>query len=244
MNQSVIKKLTPALQKAIGNEIPNLIDSRFLIGDNQKYMKMYDWMSKGYDFAESIIGKLKYGNSIKEMRTEIMSKLDWRNDCSVLYISIGTGNDLQFIPKKINIKSLNFIGADISIGMLRKCKKKFENKMNLSLIQCCAESLPFQDNTFDIVFHVGGINFFNDKSLAIQEMIRVAKPNNKILIADETNDYIEKQYKKSTLSKKYFIDKKFDFTDIINAIPIEVKDIETTMLWNNKFYCITFKKTK
>ena len=83
-------------------------------------------------------------------------------------------------------------------------QEKYKNQLNLSLINCCAEDLPFKDNEFDIVFHVGGINFFNDKALAIQEMIRVAKKDSKILIADETADYIEKQYKKSILSKKYF----------------------------------------
>ena len=48
-----------------------------------------------------------------------------------------------------------------------------------------AECLPFADESFDVVFHVGGINFFNDRAKAIREMIRVAKPGSKILIADE-----------------------------------------------------------
>jgi ubiquinone/menaquinone biosynthesis C-methylase UbiE len=77
---------------------------------------------------------------------------------------------------------------------------------------CCAEDLPFKENEFDIVFHVGGINFYNNQKLAINEMIRVAKKGTIILIADETSDYIEKQYQKSNLSKKYFKDKTFDLT--------------------------------
>ncbi len=48
-----------------------------------------------------------------------------------------------------------------------------------------AEQLPYQDHTFDGVFHLGGINFFNDKKKAIEEMIRVAKPGARILICDE-----------------------------------------------------------
>lgn len=224
------------------DDIPVFLNDKFVTGDNQKYMKMYDWMSKGYDLAETIVGRLKYGNAINQMRSEMISKLEWRDNCSVLYVSIGTGKDLQFIPELINKKSLDIVGADISMGMLRKCRKKYKNQLNLSLINCCAEDLPFKDNEFDLVFHVGGINFFNDKALAIQEMIRVAKKDSRILIADETADYIEKQYKKSNLSKKYFQGETFDFKDIESAIPAEVKDLKTELLWNDKFYCITFRK--
>ena len=224
------------------DKIPVLLNNQFITGDNQKYMKMYEWMSKGYDLAETIVGKIKYGNAINRMREEIISKLEWRDNCSVLYVSVGTGKDFQFIPKHINLKTLDIVGADISMGMLKKCSKKFRKQLNLSLVNCCAEDLPFKDNEFDIVFHVGGINFFNGKALAIKEMIRVAKKGTKILIADETADYIEKQYKKSNLSKKYFKDKTFDLKEIESNIPQEVKELETKLLWENKFYCITFRK--
>lgn len=222
--------------------IPVFLNDKYLTGDNQKYMKMYDWMSKGYDFVETVVGKLKYGNSINEMRKETVAKVEWRNDCSILYVSIGTGKNLQFIPEFVNPQSLDIVGADISFGMLKKCEKKYRGKLNLTLVNCCAEDLPFNDNEFDIVFHVGGINFFNDKALAIREMIRVAKPGTKILIADETSDFVEKQYKRSNLSKKYFKDKTFDFNEIKSSIPEGVSNMETSLLWENKFYCITFRK--
>ena len=103
----------------------------------------------------------------------------------------------------VDLKTIDFVGADISIGMLKQCKKKYSRKTNLTLVNCCGEDLPFKDNQFDIVFHVGGINFFNDKELAVKEMIRVAKPNTKLLIADETTDYIDKQYRKNFFSKSF-----------------------------------------
>ena len=96
----------------------------FISGDNQKYMKMYDWMSFVYDFAEKWIGKLKYGNTIDHLRTELMSKLEWKNNISVLYVSIGTGADLRYIPRDIDLHTIDLYGADISIGMLKKCKKQ------------------------------------------------------------------------------------------------------------------------
>lgn len=148
-----------------------------------------------------------------------MGKLEWKNNISVLYVSIGTGRDLEFIPAYIDRSRISFFGADISSEMLKKCRNKFEGKLNISLVHCCAEDLRFKDNMFDIVFHVGGINFFNDKQKAVNEMIRTAKNGSKLLIADETNDPIENQYRKSSFSKKYFKNTSFDLTEIENLIP-------------------------
>ena len=94
----------------------------------------------------------------------------------------------------------------------------------------------------DVVFHVGGINFFSDKQKAIDEMLRVAKPGTKIMIADETTDFIQQQYKKSLFTRNYFQDTDFDLTEIENRIPETVQEKKTRLLWNNRFYCITFRK--
>ena len=82
--------------------------------------------------------------------------------------------------------------------MLKRCKKEWQKQTNLTLVQCPAEELPFADNTFDIVFHNGGINFFNDKALAISEMLRVAKIGSELLIADETADFVEPNTRKAS----------------------------------------------
>jgi len=244
MTNEMLKTLKDEYQKiGLSNSgIPNLINNDYMIGDNEKYMKMYNWMSRVYDFGETIGGKLLYGNQVHQMRQEMMNKLEWKDNASVLYVSIGTGNDLQYIPKTIDKKSIAISGIDISMGMLQKCKRKFGKKLNISLLNCCAEDLPFNDNSFDIVFHVGGINFFNDKQKAIDEMIRVAKKNTKLLIADETNDLIDKQYKKSNFTKKYYKDKTINLSEIEKLIPSTVKEKKTDILWNGKFYCITFRK--
>jgi len=237
-----LKQEIPPESLTEDNGIIFYLDNKFITGDNEKFMKMYNWMSNGYDIAETVIGKIKYGNSIKKCRQGLMNRLEWRNGIDVLYVSIGTGKDIQFIPSSIDLKTVDFTGIDISLGMLKECKKKYSSKTNLTLVNCCGESLPFKDNQFDIVFHIGGINFFNDKELAINEMIRVAKPGTKLLIADETADYIDKQYKNSILSKKYFKDKTFDLSGFENLIPNTLKEKKTELIWEDKFYCITFRK--
>ena len=225
------------------NDIFLYMNNDFVSGDNQKYMKMYDWMSYVYDFGEKWIGRLKFGRSLDHMRTELMSRLEWRNNISVLYVSIGTGTDLSYLPQGIDLKTIDMVGADISMGMLKRCKKKWQKKTNLTLVQCPAEELPFADNTFDIVFHNGAINFFNDKARAMSEMLRVAKAGSKILVADETADFVESQYKKSIFSKSYFKGKTVDLHEIEQCIPPSAREKQTELFWDNKFYGITFRKS-
>ena len=73
-------------------------------------------------------------------------------------------------------------------------------------------------------------------------MLRVAKPGTKMMIADETTDFIQKQYKKSLFTRNYFQDTDFDLTQIENCIPKTVQEKKTRLLWDNRFYCITFRK--
>jgi ubiquinone/menaquinone biosynthesis C-methylase UbiE len=245
MNTDISNLLKDELRQA---KIPRkegvfmLLNDKFLVNDNKKFMEMYNRMSRGYDIAETVIGRIKYGNAINKMRSDLMSKLEWKDNSKVLYVSIGTGRDLNFIPMSINAKSLKIVGLDISFGMLKKCRKNFESKLDISLFNCAAEELPFVDNAFDIVFHVGGINFFSDKSAALKEMVRVAKPGTKILISDETQDWIDNQFKKSRLSKKYFNERHFDLSELESHIPRNVNGKKIELMWENKSYCLTFRK--
>ena len=56
------------------------------------------------------------------------------------------------------------------------------------LIRGNASHLPLKDSYFDAVFHVGGINTFEEKELAIREMFGVARMEVKIIIVDEGLD--------------------------------------------------------
>ena len=224
------------------NGILEYLNPQYLSGDNDKYRKLYDRLAPLYDFGERWIGFLKYGNTVAKMRRDMMQLLEWRNGAKVLYVSIGTGKDFNYLPANVDAKSLQLVGADISLGMLRRAQKVWSRKLNLSLVHCAAEDLPFADNRFDIVFHVGGINFFTDKARAIAEMLRVAKPGMLLMIADETQDFIENQYQKNALTKKAYADAQFDLAEIENAIPENAHERQTHFLWDNRFYAMTFRK--
>jgi ubiquinone/menaquinone biosynthesis C-methylase UbiE len=110
------------------------------------------------------------------------------------------------------------------------------------LFQGEAEHLPFGDAVFDSVFHVGGINFFNDKAQAIKEMIRVAKPGTKILIVDETEKVVSGLYQKNPLTQPYFKGQGKEAYCPIDLIPPDMDEIHSRQIAEGRLYCLTFRK--
>ena len=138
----LIQKLKPALQNPLPPEQDGILlclDSANVTGDNAKYMNMYNRLARWYDFGERWIARLRYGNSINEMRRSLMDELEWRQDCTTLYVSIGTGTDLNHLPADINLSALDLTGADLSLGMLARCRNVWQKKaVGLDLVHCNA----------------------------------------------------------------------------------------------------------
>ena len=103
-----------------------------------------------------------------------------------------------------------------------------------------AECLPFADESFDVVYHVGGINFFNDRAKAIREMIRVAKPGSLLLIADETEKHVKEVYEKH--SGSLWKNRKEPVKAPVDLIPSEMEQVHLEELRNGDTYTLTFRK--
>jgi ubiquinone/menaquinone biosynthesis C-methylase UbiE len=116
--------------------------------------------------------------------------------------------------------------------------------VEIELLHGIAEKLPFRDESFDVVFHVGGINAFEDKSQAIKEMIRVAKPGTKIVIADEWLDPRTLKRFGERLLCKVFPSIVTRTQPPIELIPGDMLEIQINPIWKHYGYCIEFRKPK
>ena len=222
------------------DDIPVFIEPGELGPQNRKFQRMYDWMASIYDLGQAV-GDFLYRGKIARLRRHIAGMLELKPGRRCLYTSIGTGLDVPFLAEQVPLNQFDLIGLDLSMGMLRRCRKKLRGLAETSLlVQANAERLPFADRSFDVVLHIGGINFFDHPAVAVGEMVRVAKPGARILIVDETKQVVTKNYQRNPLTRAYFKDAPTEFNPRA-WIPAGVVDMSYEELWEGKGYCLSFR---
>lgn len=80
------------------------------------------------------------------------------------------------------------VAVDLSRRMLHHAALKLQNSQDRqSLIWCPAETLPFPDDTFDVVTCLESLEFMIDPSAVLVEMMRVLRPGGLLLISNRAN---------------------------------------------------------
>jgi ubiquinone/menaquinone biosynthesis C-methylase UbiE/uncharacterized protein YbaR (Trm112 family) len=219
--------------------IPHFIQPEALTGFNRRFARLYDWFAWFYRaFSKLAFAYIRMDEETG--RREITDRLDPRGG-RVLEVSIGPGVNLPYLIHRSDVGEV--FGLDISLGQLVQCQRYMAKKgweVDLSLGN--GEQLPFQDEAFEGVFHVGGINFFNNKEAAIHEMIRVAKPGAKILIADETEKGAQGYEKFIPGFKKSFGGKRKAIVAPMDLVPEPMRERRLFDVWKGWLYCIEFVK--
>ena len=130
--------------------------------------------------------------------------------------------------------------------MLANCQANLRRwQLQADLVRCNAETLPFADSCFDVVFHVGGINFFNDRAQAIREMIRVARPGSRLLIADETEEHVKAAYERGPVTSGYYRNRREPVKPPVDLLPPDMQEVHLEILnvvGKNRLYALTFRK--
>lgn len=231
----------PACQRTypVVDGIPHFIQPLALTGLNRRFATMYDWFSFGYRlFSTAAFAFI--GIPEEQARREVTDRLDPKGG-RVLEVSIGPGVNLPYLVGRPDVGEI--YGLDISLGQLQRCREYVAHRgWDVQLQLGNAEQLPYLDNTFSGVFHLGGINFFNDKKKAIEEMIRVAKPGTRILIGDE-NEKGAQVYERFIPGFLKNVGKMREAVIApVALIPPEMVDVRVFDVWKGWFYCIEFTK--
>jgi len=219
--------------------IPHFIQPKQLTGFNRRFARMYDWFSWGYRLF-SKIAFAYIGMREETGRREITDRLEPRGG-RVLEVSIGPGVNLPYLINRTDVGEV--FGLDISLGQLQRCQSYVAKKgWSVDLFLGNGEQLPVKEESFDGVFHVGGINFFSDKKSAIDEMIRVAKPGARILICDETEKGAQGYEKYIPGFKKSFGGTRKQIAPPIDLVPVDMLELRVFDAWKGWMYCIEFRK--
>ncbi|MBD2100174.1 class I SAM-dependent methyltransferase [Leptolyngbya sp. FACHB-261] len=104
----------------------------------------------------------------------------------VLDLGCGTG---ALIQRLLHLApEARFFGLDPSVEMLCVAKRKLPDSVELCVGS--ADTLPFANESFDVVISTNAFHYFRDPAQAIQEARRVLKPNGRLVITDWCHDYL------------------------------------------------------
>jgi ubiquinone/menaquinone biosynthesis C-methylase UbiE len=215
--------------------IPTFLKPEDLTGNNGKYNHLYETIGGFYDDIQRVFLAIAGVDRDAHFRS-YMNRLEVKPGDAVLETSVGTGLNYKYLPRDVKLS-----GLDLSPEMLANCQRNLRRwDLDADLYLGNAESLPFADESFDVVFHVGGINFFNDRARAIREMIRVAKPGSLLLISDETEKHVKGVYEKQPGG--LFKNRKEPVSPPVDLVPPEMIDVRLEVLRGGDTYALTFRK--
>lgn len=207
-----------------------------LSGLNKKYVALYNRTAQFYDLATKLFAYWKDGGEEKR-RLQYLSKIEVQPDGKLLEVSIGTGINLRYLPRNVE-----YFGLDISWKMLRRCQRNIIKwGIRAELFLGMAERLPFKDTSFDAILHVGGINFFNDRSKALSEIVRVAKPGTKVVVVDETEQLAEK-YERTPITGTFYKGRLQTISAPVDLIPPGMMEVKVESICRGELYCLSFRK--
>jgi ubiquinone/menaquinone biosynthesis C-methylase UbiE/uncharacterized protein YbaR (Trm112 family) len=217
------------------NGIPVLYDDSRLEGYNLHYNKFYRRAARFYDSTMKMLAFF-YGGEAK-YRRQYLQLLEIDEGSKVLEVSIGTGTNVSLLPDFTQC-----YGLDLSWEMLSRCQKNLRRwDRKAELIFGNAELLPFREAMFDVVFHVGGINAFNDRAKAISEMVRVARRGTRIVIVDESIKMM-KALSWMPSARKMIEEWGDRFEPPADLIPGGMREIQVDTIAKGYFYVLSFRK--
>lgn len=106
------------------------------------------------------------------------------NELNALKSAVSTSGPCHGVSLEIGIGSGRFAGAlSIEFGIDPAIEPlKIARSRNISVVQACAEAVPFKSHMFDSVFFITSLCFVDDHILSIKEGIRVLRPGGRLVI--------------------------------------------------------------
>jgi ubiquinone/menaquinone biosynthesis C-methylase UbiE len=163
--------------------IPSLLFPTSPLGSDARWQRAYDWFAPFYDLNERIFARVLAGVDMRQERTRVISLLGLEKGMRILEVSPGPCVYQPDIRAAVGADA-EFCSVDLSLGMLRQCQKRNRN-LNIALVQANGSYLPFADESFDALFHFGGVNLFDDPERALTEFVRIVRKRGIVSWGDE-----------------------------------------------------------
>ena len=184
----------------VAKGLGRLFRDRDVRGTERFLRRIYDGVPWLHDPLVALTFPFLHDEPEEQSRLRYLARLsvdDLTTDASpnglirILEVSVGTGANVGLLRRHLPTGlPVEIWGIDFSEGMLDIARQRTINSGDTQtrLVMADAHALPFADNFFQRVFHVGGINGFRQPDKALLEMSRVAQPGTPIVVVDEQLD--------------------------------------------------------
>ena len=205
--------------------------------------KFIKYVGGNFGNPNGIAGKIstKLMNIINQRQyMAILDNINLEQNDIILDIGFGNGYFINKLFKK-NIP-INIYGIEISNDMVNNVSKKYKKSIENGLLKLSLENIvntSFENGTFNKMYTINTIYFWNDLEKCFFEIKRILKPNGIFLNAIYTKEYLNKIIYTKYGFNKYSIEDLIKVTEEngmkINKI-VEIK--------RNKIYCIISENDK
>jgi len=166
--------------------IVNMLYPKELLPGDAHEQHLYDQAYLRYDRGVSWVFETLNHSDEAATREFMIGLMDLKPGMTALEVGAGTGKDSALILEKVKPGGTAVL-SDLSPNMLKLAQQKLDTAVvNVHYFLGNGSYLPFKDDTFDAVFHFGGINTFSERKKAFDELTRVVRPGGKVVIGDES----------------------------------------------------------
>ncbi len=140
--------------------------------------EMFDAIAQRYD----VLNHLLSGGIDIYWRRRALDTLHLEQPARILDLATGTGD---FALAADRLSPQRVVGIDVALEMLRLGVRKVRERGGpTALLGGDAESLPFRDESFDVVMGAFGVRNFGHIPSGLAEAFRVLRPGGQILVLD------------------------------------------------------------
>lgn len=115
----------------------------------------------------------KWRNVVVLEHNTLFGLIDKIKPKNILQVGISFGLEIRELLKRDYIESIT--GADVSSKMIEYTRKNIGDNKKLKLVESDIIDLPFDNNTFDLVFTMACLTHVENVNKAIDQLIRVTK---------------------------------------------------------------------
>jgi ubiquinone/menaquinone biosynthesis C-methylase UbiE/uncharacterized protein YbaR (Trm112 family) len=170
---------------------PRMFSEEDLRSTDRRIRILHDSLPRAHKPALKIALPLLGAGREQLLREAFLSALGpLEEPVRLLEIGIGEGANLPQLQRVLPEGS-EIWGIDTSTGLLDLCRSRWAGALfveDARLVAADAHRLPFSDDTFDRILHVGGLGRFDDSQQVLEEILRVARPGARVVLVCKSLD--------------------------------------------------------